>query len=52
MMRILSPVSKDGRARDRSAPCVNGFAFQSRLGGFHDRAHLFDGIRAGIEIAW
>src|SRR6266436_4999884 len=27
---------------------VDGLAFESRLRGFHDRAHLFDGIRARL----
>src|SRR5216683_2170450 len=27
---------------------IDGLAFQQSLGGFHDRAHLLDGIRAGF----
>src|SRR6266404_2338495 len=27
---------------------IDGLAFESRLRGFHDRAHLFDGIRARL----
>jgi len=47
--RILSPVSRGGRARDRwSALPSTVLPSRADLAAFNDRAHLLDGVRAGF----